>query len=262
MEKSDIEVVAKDGHVVGGTYRPVDDPVATALFVHGIFADRREWGYYDQLTARLQSSGVATFAIDYRGHGSSELPREQLMLSGIMLDIDAAWRHLLTEHPGGEVRRVISGNSFGGGVAYLYGSTSGAADHMLLTMPVLSYIDDISRVNPDWRNDLADGFIGYAGARLPALLAPEFHFFDTLIEQAPPTCPYTILHGRADSDVPFSASEDFQRRHPHGRVLGLDGMDHTWAAPGDMNRETEQSRANQRVAVDTSAQLLDEVVGR
>ena len=77
-----------------------------------------------------------------------------------------------------------------------------------------------------------------------------------LIENCTATSGYTILHGTTDSDVPYSASEEFQRRHPNGRVFGMADMDHMWAAPNDLERETEQSHINQERAVERSVQLI------
>lgn len=255
----EIEVTAADGHVVPATRRTVDAPRAAILLIHGITADRTEWGYYTLLGEALQARNIASLAIDYRGHGKSGMTVDTLMLSGVMLDIDASWRYLVAAYPDG-ARRIIAGNSFGGGVAYLYGMATPSVDRVFLTMPVLSYVDDVSRVNAAWTADVANGGIRYASLVLPALIAPEFFFFDALIERAPGAKQYTILHGRADTDVPFSASERFHRAHPHGQLFGLDGMDHCWAAPGDPERKTAQSNANQERATERSVELLEELL--
>lgn len=256
MMSDEIEVAAADGHVVRATHRAVDAARAAILLIHGITADRTEWGYYALLGDALQGRGIASLAIDYRGHGKSAMTVNELMLSGVMLDIDASWRYLAAAYPDG-ARRIIAGNSFGGGVAYLYGMATPSVDHVFLTMPVLSYVDDVSRVNAQWAADAAIGGIPYASLVLPALIAPELFFFDALIERVPGSKEYIILHGRADTDVPFTASEEFHRAHPHGQLFGLDEMDHCWAAPWDPERQTAQSRANQERATERSVELLE-----
>jgi len=64
------------------------------------------------------------------------------------------------------------------------------------------------------------------------------------------------VHGTADSDVPYSASEEFHQRHPNGTIFGMEEMDHMWAAPNDSLRETTQSSINQQQAVKRSVQLI------
>jgi Serine aminopeptidase, S33 len=255
-----VALTAKDGNKVLGTYRDVGSPKAAVLLVHGITADRHEWGYYDLVGEAFQRISIASLAIDYRGHGESELPIKNLMLSGMMLDIDIAWRYLLESHPGPSIRRAISGNSFGGGISYIYGMWTESVNHVFLTMPVLSYTEDISRVNPDWERYKELGYINYSSVELPGLIVPEFYFFDEILDRQQPTKDYTILHGRADSDVPFEESIEFCHAHPRGRLIGLDDMDHSWAAPGDPERETLQSRENQATAAARFQELVTEAL--
>jgi pimeloyl-ACP methyl ester carboxylesterase len=261
-KRMNVELCAVDGHIVRGTHRAVTNPRATILLVHGITADRREGGYYDRLADRLAGSGVASLAIDYRGHGESDMPIERLTLSGVLLDIDIAWKYMEERYPGGSLRRIISGNSFGAGVSFLYGMKRKQVDDIFLTMPVLSYVDDVSRVNSHWREEAKERYIKYSSIHLSPLLASEFYFFDYLIERCESAKNYTILHGEADTDVPFSASKVFSQDHARGRVFGLAGMDHCWAAPGDPQRETSESEKNQIVAVERSVELLEEVLSR
>ena len=68
MDTKQVALTAKDGHKVFGTHRQATSPRATILLVHGITADRHEWGYYDLVGDSLQKIGVASLAIDYRGH--------------------------------------------------------------------------------------------------------------------------------------------------------------------------------------------------
>ncbi len=225
------------------------------LLVHGITGTRHEVGYFDLVAQELQGCGVATLPIDYRGHGESAVPISALMLSGVMLDIEAAWNYATSEYQESIVR-LISGASFGAGVSCLFAESSPTVDATLLSMPVLSYVDDLSRANPAWRQDLPQGFIGYQGNRLDALLLPELYFFDKLINDTPLSKPLTILHGIADSDVPFQASLDFAAARAGVVVVGLEDMDHGWTVPGDLARKTERSWENQRVAGSKTVELV------
>ena len=64
MDTRQVALTAKDGHKVFGTHRQPTSPRAAILLVHGITADRHEWGYYDLVGESLQKSGVASLAID------------------------------------------------------------------------------------------------------------------------------------------------------------------------------------------------------
>jgi alpha-beta hydrolase superfamily lysophospholipase len=252
-----VDCRAADGHVVHGTLSaPQSPPAAAALLVHGITADRSEWGYFDLLRNRLSEAGIASLAIDYRGHGESAYPVDHLTLSGVGLDIAAAF-DLLDEAVPSASRQAIVGNSFGAGMAYLFGVAEAQITDIILTMPVLSYVDDIGRVNDQWSAQPLDEPISYSSVKLPGLIRADFFAVDELISRAHTDKPLTILHGEADTDVPFSASEQFLSTSPsEGDLIGLPGMDHCWAAPGDPDRQTPQSHENQRAAADQTAAVL------
>ena len=54
MHTKQVALTAKDGHKVFGTHRQATSPRAAILLVHGITADRHEWGYYDLVGDSLQ----------------------------------------------------------------------------------------------------------------------------------------------------------------------------------------------------------------
>jgi pimeloyl-ACP methyl ester carboxylesterase len=110
-----ISLTAFDGHVVAGSFSCAKKNQGTALLVHGITADRHEWGFFDYLSEALLSKGINTLAIDYRGHGESTLSIDQLSLSGVFLDIMTGWQYVEQGSRGHNVKRFLVGNSFGGG---------------------------------------------------------------------------------------------------------------------------------------------------
>jgi hypothetical protein len=113
--------------------------------------------------------------------------------------------------------------------------TRGTVSHVFLTAPVLSYIKDIGAAAVKaWPGDGALGTFQYVNLPLSELLVPEMQYFDAEIANLVPTKPYTIVHGRQDSDVLFSLSEAFVASRRAGSLVGLDGMDHCWAQPGDL----------------------------
>lgn len=255
-DPTEVCLTAVDGHEFRGDYRPADVEVGQVLLTHGILSDRRGLGYHVHLGDMLSGRGYSTLAIDYRGHGASTFGLERLSIAGLLLDISASWSYLAQTGSAIRTRRIIVGHSFSAGAAYLFGMQEAAVDAVFLSMPVLSYVNDIGRVNPSWASELSNGSIRYAHAELPPTIVPEMYVADHMIEQLVPSKPYTILHGKSDSDVPFAESVAFVSRHPGGRLVGLPDMDHSWAAPGDTERESNTTRKNQVVAAMNAADLL------
>jgi dienelactone hydrolase len=127
-----VTLVTADGVVLAGTYRPLPDrPAAPAvLLVHDFSRERRVW---DALAPELAARGLATLAVDLRGHGEStrkaaggtvKLSPRLLSDSGAFPeDVRAACRWLRERSP----RVGVLGLSLGGNLAILATDT-GAGD--------------------------------------------------------------------------------------------------------------------------------------
>jgi pimeloyl-ACP methyl ester carboxylesterase len=236
-------VLASDGHVVRGSLSRAESEKGAALLVHGITSDRHEWGFFDALSAELNSRGITSIAIDYRGHGESSMPIESLSLSGVFLDLQAGWKHLndIAGTPR-DYRKVILGNSFGGGLAFLFGALNPRIDVTIATCPVMSYVADLDRVNPTWREETESGFIRYVSKKLPSSIIAEMWAYDAMIGLVPTPPKCAIFHGMSDSDVPYSESEDFVKQRVTVDLKGLQGMDHSFSAPEGVPNRDEKSK--------------------
>jgi len=234
-----LSLIAEDGHVVNGSVLHADNPSGYALLVHGITADRHEWGYFDFLSDELRQRGISVLAIDYRGHGQSGIPIGQLSLSGVFLDIMTAWTWIERQSVEQSLRRIVLGNSFGAGLSYLFGQLRPSVDTVALTCPVTSYVADIDRVSINWRENINSGFIQYATKKLSAAIVPEMFAFDSLIRECPLNKPTVIFHGTADSDVPYGEVKEFAGHRRQNVLLhAFEGMDHSFSAPdGTINRD-------------------------
>jgi predicted alpha/beta hydrolase len=150
-----------------------------------------------------------------------------------MLDISAAWNLLCDLERSEDTKRFLIGNRFGGGVSYLFGNQCQTVDWIFLTAPVLSYVEDIGNMAEAWDADQLSTF-RYVKFDLSSLLVPEMHYFDERIKDISNRVPFTIIHGKADADVPFADSEAFVAKRSAGEIIGLAEMDHCWAKPGDL----------------------------
>lgn len=253
-----ISLTAPDGHIVTGSLLRAKENRGIALLVHGITADRHEWGFFDFLSEALLAKGVSTLAIDYRGHGESPFPIEQLSLSGVFLDVMTAWQYLEQESKGQNVKRFVVGNSFGGGIAYLFGQMHKNVDTVIMTCPVTSYIADLSRVSIDWKDKMPSDFIQYASKQLSSNTVPEMYAFDELIKECSIRIPVEVVHGTADSDVPFEESSNFVAQRKNNITLHpIDGMDHSFSAPEGSTNQKELSKQYRRQAAFEIATIME-----
>jgi pimeloyl-ACP methyl ester carboxylesterase len=204
------------------------------LMVHGITADRHEWGFYDQLAQSLACAGIGSLAFDFRCHGRSKaLPTEQMTLSGIIEDIEAAAKYLQANVDVRPGCISVIGRSFGGGVAAIWAARNRRLiRHLHLCSPVLCYENDIRKTAGDWTRKIGQGRpVQYVpGFQIGAGLISEIPAIDRQISLNGWSGQATIFHGTADSDVPFRESE---RRRGDAELIPLEGAEHNMGAPGD-----------------------------
>ncbi|MFW6206258.1 MAG: alpha/beta fold hydrolase, partial [Gemmatimonadota bacterium] len=115
---TDLSVVeAGDVPIRYRSWSPEDgDPGAVLLLVHGLFEHSRR---YDELGRALAHDGIATFAMDLRGHGQSggrrgHVPRFDRFLD----DLERFHRQVAASHPG--VPPFLLGHSMGGLIVLRY----------------------------------------------------------------------------------------------------------------------------------------------
>lgn len=256
MEAKLVTIPSLDGHIVNGTLNVPEDPVASALLVHGITADRHEWGFFDSLVTNFGKKNVTTLAIDYRGHGDSQLSIDKMSLSGVMLDVISSWKFLRAFDP--NKPSFLVGNSFGGGIAYLFGQGATDCAHIYMTCPVTSYVADVSRVNANWQDDAKSGLVNYASKQLNSFIIPEFYVFDRLVKYQKVNVPFSVVHGSEDSDVPPEESKAFlMGRAPDSNYHALAGMDHSFSAPESAPNRNVLSPKLRQEAAEYIASILE-----
>ena len=90
------------------------------MLVHGGGVTREAGGFFARLAAGLARAGSPTLRFDFRGHGESEGPQEDLTIAGVANDIRAAVRYVRAATGSGPVNLV--GASFGGGISAFFTS--------------------------------------------------------------------------------------------------------------------------------------------
>lgn len=250
VEETAVSFASYDGTELEGTLlRPVSTPKGACVLVHGITADRHEWGTFDQISSLLAQRGIASVRFDYRCHGAAAgVPDRDLTLAGVQADLTAA-HAALRNRIGSDVPLLLCGASFGGGLAARWAASAATPRVSLLVLlyPVLDYAADLNRVNASWRDEIRQhGVLAYGPKRLGRPYACEVvdaQMFGLLDRAADRT---VIIHGADDSDVPVHESSQAVEQSKNAVLYEIPGCGHGFAAENDPDLETDASRRNVR----------------
>lgn len=127
--------------IVYDTWTPEAPVRAVVVLSHGFGEHARR---YDHVAARFGEAGLATYALDHRGHGRSGGKR---VLCRDMADYTGDFHTLAgiaaREHPG--LPRVVLGHSMGGAIVFSYG-VDRPDDYQLMVLsgPAVAMADTVS----------------------------------------------------------------------------------------------------------------------
>jgi hypothetical protein len=261
-----------DGTQLEGTYSPGQDASdMLAVLVHGITSSRDEFGLFSGLAGHLSGLGVPSMRFEYRCHGESDEPMESMTLSGIVHDIEAAARAGAAES---EASRVcVVGMSFGGGVsAYWASVTRVPVSGVVLFAPVIDYEEDVlgqhgALSNGVLKDDVAkrlqrDGFLEMDEIRYGSALINEVSFISGVHGLRNLKCPSLIVHGDADSIVPFSLSERFAREFDRCELVNIPGTDHGFGVGDDEDLSSPETKARHREVCGIVGEFIRKVQSR
>ena len=255
MEKT-LRFRSFDGISLEGTYTSgaVESNVI-AILIHGITSSRDEFGLFSGLSEHLAREGIPSFRFDYRCHGASKLPMEAMTLSGIVNDIEAAAAAALA-HANASYVHVI-GMSFGGGLsAYWAATTLVPVKSVVMLAPVIDYEEDVlgqqgAIVGGKLREEVAQelqrqGYVETDGIRYGAAMLNELRFISGAEGLQRLKCDSLILHGDADSIVPYSSSERAAQMYEHCRLTNIPGTDHGFGVGDDEDLSSPATKEKHR----------------
>jgi alpha-beta hydrolase superfamily lysophospholipase len=121
--------------IVYDVWTPDTELRGLVILSHGLGEHARR---YDHVAQRFGEAGLATYALDHRGHGRSGGKRVRLRnLSEYTGDFGALVNIAAGEHPG--LPRIVLGHSMGGGIVFAYGvENPGDYDLMVLSGPAVA----------------------------------------------------------------------------------------------------------------------------
>src|SRR3984957_8096235 len=121
--------------IVYDVWTPEVPPRAVVVLSHGLGEYARR---YDQVAHRFGADGLATYALDHRGHGRSDGKRMLVRdISEYTGDFDTLVGIAKREHPG--LKCIVLGHSMGGGIVFAYGvERPDNYDLMVLSAPAVA----------------------------------------------------------------------------------------------------------------------------
>lgn len=245
-----------DGTPLEGTYASSESPGnPVAILVHGIASSRDELGLFSGLANHLADENVPSFRFDYRCHGESNQPMESMTLSGIVHDIESAATLGLSE-AGAQCAHIV-GMSFGGGLSAFWAATTMmSVTSVVMLAPVIDYEEDIlgqygAIVNGKITEDTSmilqrQGYLEMGGIRYGSALLNELRFISGVEGLRLLKCESLIIHGDADSIVPYSCSERFAKMHKHCELVNMSGTDHGFGVGDDEDLSSPETKGKHK----------------
>jgi len=246
-----------DGTALEGTLtRGKNLQDAVVLLVHGITSSRDELGLFSGFAEHLARGGTPSFRFDYRCHGVNEEPMESLTLSGIVNDIEAAATCALAQTGASNIQVV--GMSFGGGLSAFWGAaTKNPVSSVVMLAPVIDYEEDVvgqhgllvnGKLDKHVQRQLQErGFLETDGIRYGSALVNEIRYISGIEGIRRLKCESLIIHGDADTVVPYTSSEQFVKLNPRCQLVNIPGTDHGFGVEGDEDLSWPETKAKHQL---------------
>lgn len=270
MPSDTVTVRTLDGlHLAATLVTPSESTVRAAVLVHGGGVTREEGGFFTRLTDGLAAAGVASLRFDLRGHGESEGRQEELTLVTILNDMRVALAYV-REATGAE-HVTLNGTSFTGGVAAYYAAHRPLeVSRLLLFNPQLDYKWRTIDSRPYWVNgsiteEAAQGLNERGAIQFTPTLVHgramlnEAFWFPAQEALGLVQAPTLIVHGTADTLVPFESSQNAVPRFTAPvQLVPVDGSQHGFAVHDDPQYLDPKSHEYQAFVIRTVADWLSD----
>ena len=247
-----------DGFSLAAVHTLTEEARSVVLWLHGITVDKNEYlGFFGEGANYLAKRQCDSLRIDFRGHGSSSGSSLDFSIAGQMLDVEAALGYLLDYYSTRSLKIHIVACSFGAPPAIFIALQRAAIGTLVLIAPVLSYKRTFLEPETEWAKGIFTQTALSSAAKTNQLFFnPDFPISMRLIEEmaliqpnqalAELTRPTLVIHGDADSIVPFNASKEAVRRARYAKLKRFRGMDHGFTDKEDDTGTTPRSIENKR----------------
>lgn len=258
-----------DGTMLEGTLAQSKNSSNTViLLVHGIMSSRDEFGLFSGFANYFAQQHTPSFRFDYRCHGVNEQPMESLTLSGIVNDIEAAATYVLAQTGAANIHVVSM--SFGGGLsAFWAAKTKNPVSSVVMLAPVIDYEEDVigqhgllvdGVLNKHAQNLLQEqGFLETDGICYGVPLVNELRYISGIEGLQRLRCKSLIIHGDADTIVPYASSKRFAKLNPRCQLVNIPGTDHGFGAEDDEDLSSPETKANHQVVFQLVSEFFERV---
>ena len=232
-----IRFKSEDGTILAGVLAGVQTsrPRTAAVLAHGITVEKHEGGFYSRLAEILARANIPSMRFDFRGHGESGGASTEMTIAGEILDLHSAVRE--TKKRFAVRRPAVVGTSFGASVAVLWTAAHPhAASSLTLLCPVLDYRETFLNPSTEWgrkwfgqkalRRAAKSGFINVDGFKLGRRLSDEWASLRPFEIVRHLKIPILVIHGSADSMVPYAVAERAARHLSNGKFVAIPNSDH------------------------------------
>ena len=223
--------------LVANLYIP-DNTRHCVILCHGIMSERTEEGLYSSISKKLEAASVASLAFDFRAHGATGGPQEQMTLTGLINDIVASIKFIQSR---ASVQRFsLIAASFSGGVATYVAAKFREVSSVVLLNPRLNYLPWIAepkfwldgRFDADAAKKLHKfGYLKRNGFHMGVPLINELIGFDPSRALKDVGCDILFVHGTEDTVVPIITSRQRYNENRRGQLVEIEGAEHGFVSP-------------------------------
>lgn len=202
------------------------------MLAHGLNADKNEGGVFAELADALAKGGFSVFRFDFRGRGESEGTKNDVSTKNEVADLGAAFEFVQQK---GYHTIGLLGASYGGASSILYvAANPDKIKCLCLWNPGLNNRHVIIRVATEellkWMRSLKkDSVKNFKGRR-------NLIFGKKILKEMITLSPYKylrkikiptlIIHGDADSTVPYKDSKKYVKHLVKGRLITIKNGQH------------------------------------
>lgn len=254
-------LVTSDGFNISAIHT-VSKKQKIVLWLHGLTVNKNEYlNFFKDGADYLANHGIDSLRIDFRGHGESGGTSKDFSIIGQIIDTKTAIKYI-TNYYDANIEVYILGCSFGAPPAiYTAIDYPVIIKKIFLISPVLSYKRTFLNPETEWAQKLFNPeTISLLEKTNELFLDEHFPVGVRLIEEMKIIKPEIdiklttqetiIIHGDADSMVPFNVSEETSKISKKIKFYPVKGMDHGFMDQLDEEGIGEKSLENKKFIYD------------